>query len=85
MLGKEIVKSIFEVLLSEKLGGERYKQYGENLNESVIEFINKEAKVRGLKPGAANNILQSAVRQIKKAKNAEEVLTILSESMFRLR
>ena len=84
---KSQLEEIFSTLLSDKLGGSKYKNYLplQNLKSSISDYIKDEIKKRGIGPGTAEyNIVMSMLRNLTKKSTPEEVLLLLSETMFKI-
>lgn len=81
------VKAILETLLTDKFGKDKYVSFKSDIpkfKESVIRYIQDEMKKQGVGPGPATVLIQSAIRQINKKQTVEDVLMVLSETMFKI-
>jgi hypothetical protein len=79
---KKIVESVFEPLLRDTFGDDKYKKYSvkqakQIVRKHVYAFL-KEKPIPGL-VGPAMSTIFKALNDVRKAKSLVEILTIISE------
>lgn len=82
MGNKEKYCKILEEVLSNKLGGTKYKELGSNLGPAVASYLKEKFNKNGITSGPYFVMGSSLVRKISKMKDNEAILTCITESLM---
>lgn len=81
---KSDISDMLTHLIKDEFGGTKYTQYTlAQMKERIETYITSETKTRNIKTGCAEyNKVRRLIQKSKSAKNKEELLTFLTETLL---